>query len=360
MNNKTIDTQTEESQNQKHITTIMRINTSILLIYGVIFFGFTFTAMSYLPDFIDWYMTLSILLVGYEVCYLLSWVITFPLRLWTYKMCTNRGLMNQKFKDWVFDWVKLLGLNLIIIIPLLTIIVFTCYLLKNNIIIAITTFAILAFILKFIRNYLALWLVHGFYRLKDGEKYEYWKDITQKNNIKNYSIYIVPIEHKTKYANAIAVGIKNIGYIVCFDTLLNNLSKEQFASIMAHESAHIINNDFLKRLFFMLILLIAYIIYIKLIFLLDPILLLAVTVVFLGSIIFILRGTGKRTQKQEHKADEFAARILNNKEVIIDGLKYIHEINKYPTEHKKKGNFKYHPTLKERIEYIQNLDLEDS
>lgn len=356
--NETIETQTEEIENQKYITKIMRINTAVNLIFGTVFLVFIFTTFAFLPDFFDWYLTLGILLFGFEICYLFCWLITFPLRIWIYKISIKRELMNQTFNSWTLDWVKLLGLNMLIIIPCFSISVFSCYILKDNMIIALITLVLLLFIVKFLRNYLALYLIHGFYRLKEGDKYEYWKGITETNNIKNYPIYIVPIEHKTKYANAIAFGIKNTGYIICFDTLLNNLSKEQFASIMAHESAHIINNDILKRLSIMIIVLVVYITYIQLISMLDFIPLIAATIVFLGGIILLIRGTSKKTQKQEFNADAFAARILNNKQVIIEGLEYIHEINKYPKEHKKKGSFKYHPTLKERIEYIQSLDLD--
>ncbi|MGD9581265.1 MAG: M48 family metallopeptidase, partial [Vampirovibrionia bacterium] len=247
--------------------------------------------------------------------------------------------------------------NLIIIMPLFSLALLCFIIQKETIVIAVITLFILIFIINFLKSYLILVFVHGLYRLKEGEKYEYWKNITNTKSIKEFPIFVIPIESKTKYLNAIALGIGNIDWILCYDTLINNLTKEQFAAIMAHETAHILNNDILKRLLFIVLIIALYTIYTQLFFL-GSIYIILLTIFLVIVAIFGLKFITKRNQTQEFKADEFAAKLLKDKESVIESLTLIHEINQYPREHKKKGSFRYHPTLNERIENINNLIID--
>ena len=343
----------EDKENISFNKKIQNINLVIIIIYFALYYIlFSFTYL-FVTIETSWYVLFIVFYLTFFFAHTISWVLAIPFRIWMYKLCKKKELLTQDFYSWAFDWVKILFVTCLYTLPLLSLGAAIClHQINNNFIMAILTMVIFVFIIKIGSKYLTLWFIHGYYELKSGQNYEYWKNIANNNNIKTYPTFIIPIEHKVKWANAFAFGIKGYGFIYMSDMLLNNLNKEQFASIMAHETAHLENNDIIKRLFPLLILILFLSVIYVLIYTMENSLELItiIAAIFTISILFIFKYNLKKVHQQEFDADALAIKLLGNGTYMYEALDYLYEVNKMPKEEPKKRlhQSQFHPTLYER------------
>lgn len=334
---------------------------TVVFIVAIIFIVF-FIAASYFIYYSYYYelQKVSTLLAIYGIyicCYVAGWILSFPLRVFLYCIYKKRDLIKQSFLPWTIDWLKVLAINVLIIMPLVSLGAFLVFNSLNNLLMVLITIFVFAFVIRILKLVLIILLIHGYYRLNSGSKYEYWKNILQKEQLKEYPIFIITIENKFSLANAYAMGSKSFGLVYVTDILFNHLDEKQFASIMSHETAHLKNNDIIIRLVFIIIFIL---IYFGLFFSFDYLLMddLAMILSFMMIILIALFYVFTRTMyKQELRADDFSKLIMEDGKYLAESLEYLYKINKMPREHNKSklsNGFKIYPSLTERIDRLLN------
>lgn len=349
---------TENKENLKYYKTINKLNGSIIFVYSFIFMFTYFIAEGFVFSLTGLQKLLAIL-IFFEACYIAGWICVLPLRLWLYYICKKKGTLKQEFIPWLIDWGKVMAINSIFILPAISLAVFILFEYPVNPIITFISFFILFFILNTIRSYLIMFLVHGFYRLTEGVKYNHWKDIIVKNNITEYPIFVLKIADKANFANAFAIGFKNHGFIITSDMLLNDLTEDQFASILAHETGHLEYNDILKRLIGIGIVMLLFLMVINSFNTFET----RETLLFfviLGIItILLVVFTPRLIKKQETRADIYAKNLIGSGQYLYEALDYLYNVNHVPkvlTKKEQKQIYHHHPLLEERKKVL--LDLE--
>ncbi|MEW5818731.1 MAG: M48 family metalloprotease [Cyanobacteriota bacterium] len=348
----------QELENKKFFKRTHQLNTAIVFIFCFIFIFASTVVLGFMPDNISWYWLYLIIFATFTGSYITGWLVTFPLRIFMYKICTKHEVLTQEFKPWVIDWLKVFVVNIVFSMPLLSVAAIICFNQKNHIYLSIFNFAILFIIITIVKRYLMVWFIHGFYILKSGSYYDYWNSIINKQNIQNYPIFIIPIEAKAKWANAFAFGFKNFGFIYSTDVLLNNLDERQFSAILAHEAAHLEFNDVLFRFAFSFILLILWLVVFSNIDYIPENYNLAGFIVIVLFFILLVYSSLIMAKNQEARADKYSVKLLSSPYYLIESLDYLYDINKMPKDPKNHGKFKIHPTLAERkqamIDYYEN------
>lgn len=352
--------QQQEEANKKYYNKLLLIKKLIIAVYVIVLFVIIYITDFYLIPYNPWFNDLKLFTISSTCFFLISWSLSFPLRVIFYKICTKQGTLNQNFKSWVFDWIKNLITELIIYVPFfsisLTILYYCNYNRPDLFIPALIVFFILILIVSNLRKMIALCFIHGIFKLQNGEHYNYWKSITQKQNLKLFPIFVLKIKEKAKWANALAFGTKKFGFILTSDLLLEKLTEKDFSAILAHETGHLLNNDHPKR--FIPFLCIAFLgcIFFFLSEIINNTETFILLIALIASIITILISSTAYYQKQEYNADQFSKYIIGEGESLASALTYIYDINKIPKEPKKLfgKNVGCHPSLNDRIKNLLN------
>lgn len=322
---------------------------SVYIILGIV-------AMSFFPIMINFETSLieRFFLFGYltAAVYIVGFIGSFPFRMMIYRLYKKEDMLKQRFWPWATDWFILLGISLVWMVPFYTVAISLLYDLSK--IGMDATFAglfILMITFFFWRtgfNILSMVIIHGLYKLSSGEKYDYWSAIAKENKVKLYPVYILPIEEKGNWANALAFGSYSFGLILTSDQVMNKLTSPQFAAVMAHETAHLIKNHIPKRalICFVNLVLIASIFW-GLTYL-DS--LLFFTVCTIVAVFGFLFGAAWIFQQQEYYADSFSRQILLDGHPMAEALEYLAEANKMPKEQPNKiiKRLAFHPSIPER------------
>ncbi len=355
------DVEHQEKLNLKLYSEINSLNVVIAIIHFFFFWMLFLFASNYLEQNIIWYKALIIFLSAFLLLFIASWLFSLPFRIWIYKISKITGLLNQDFQSWLVDWLKVLFLNLIFMVPVLSLMALIVYLNLNkstfNLLASFFIVLLLFIPVKTIQRFLAMSIIHGFERLKDGTKYHYWKTLLKQNQLKEYPIFILQIEKKASWSNALAFGIKNLGIIYTSDKMVNDLTEEQFAAVMAHETAHLENNDILKRISFSL-LVIGFFLGMPLLFYLVPIqFFLFFTLLYLLIVLLLSFLSLLMVKHQEIKADIFSSKLLKSGKPLAEALDYLYTVNKIPKENRKNiitKHLKLYPDLNERKYILEN------
>lgn len=346
---------------------IYGLYTYVLFVYIFLFLILTQLILAFIPPDIHWIGCLLTFVCTYILFFAAAWIFSFPIRVLIYRACKKEGLLKQEFLPWVVDWLKVLLLNQVIMAPFLAVLSLVFFYQKDKgievFIITSFTLVIVYVVFKSAFNFVVTWFVHGLNILKEGDKYNYWKQLIETKNIKEYPIVIIPIETKANWANAYALGFKNFGVIYSFDVLLTNLSDKQFAAILAHETAHLENNDLFTRLITIILLgtlLLSNLFWpnfgVSDLFTGYYMLIITVLIIIILFIVMIYVTTAV-TKNQEYKADIYSRKVLDSGQYLSEALEYLYKVNKLPKETRKRGIFKYfdlHPPLKKRTERLLN------
>ncbi|EIT85797.1 M48 family peptidase [Fictibacillus macauensis ZFHKF-1] len=179
----------------------------------------------------------------------LSWLLTFPLRYYSYTVSKSYGISVQPFKGWMKDslidfWV-------------------------NYAIMAATVIVLYFFIRKFSKRWwLGAWLVsipftifmffiqpvvidplyNKFYPLKNEQLKEKILTLAKKADIPAHNVYEVNMSEKTNALNAYVNGIGSNLRIVLWDTTLDKLKDKEVLFVMAHEMGHYVMNHLYQNL----------------------------------------------------------------------------------------------------------------
>ncbi|MCL5071877.1 MAG: M48 family metalloprotease, partial [Actinobacteria bacterium] len=181
---------------------------------------------------------------------MILFLIVLPLQYYREFVLSHRfGLSNQTLSSWFIDILKERGLSLIInTVGLSTVYALIIYLPKHWWIAAASLFILFAIISSFISPVVIDPLFYKFSVLEDKQLTNEIIKITEKAGVNIGSILIADASKKTKKINAYFTGIGKTERIVIYDNLLNQYTKKEVLSIIAHEVGHWKNKHMIKNL----------------------------------------------------------------------------------------------------------------
>ena len=171
---------------------------------------------------------------------IILYIIMLPLQYWQGFVLGHRfGLSNQSLAAWFIDVLKDRAISLIINSGIMTLLYVLIIKLPKTWWIAAAAVLILFFILaSFIYPVVIDPLFYKFTPLKDEVLQKEINDMTDKAGIKIDKILVADASRKTNTVNAYFTGIGGTKRIVIYDNLLNNHSRGEVLSVIAHEIGH--------------------------------------------------------------------------------------------------------------------------
>lgn len=172
-----------------------------------------------------------------------SWVLTFPLRYYSFNVSKSYNISVQSFHSWMRDGLVDFWINWL----LTTMMVAVMYWLikkyeKRWWVYAWLLSVPFTLFLYFIQPVVIDPLYNKFYPLQDEVLKGKILDIAERADIPAENVYEVNMSEKTNALNAYVNGIGSNLRIVLWDTTLNKLSDNQVLFVMAHEIGHYVMN----------------------------------------------------------------------------------------------------------------------
>lgn len=225
------------------------------------------------------------------------------------------------------------------------------------------------FLINIIFPTLLLPLFYKFEKLSNDSLRKKIENIIKKTNSKFENIYVINASSRSSHTNAFFSGIGKTKKIVFYDTLINNHTEEEIASIFSHELGHYKKGHIVKSFF--LSSFIVFFIMFLLNFLKNSALInsfyacsMCINLPYVYTFIFISSFSplfeliaNSISRKFEFEADEYAVK-LTNKNSMIESLKKLSKTNlSNLNPHPLFSKFKYnHPPPIERIEAILKIN----
>ena len=227
---------------------IFKSVTTFLLIIAFVYFRFS----TGLENFLSNYFSNSyILFLVFVLVTGLAGIIFFsPLNYYKdYYLEHKYNLSNQTFGKWIFENFKGLVVSLVIGIPILLIFF---YVLNKFGELWWLPFAIVLFIISVILSRLVPVLILPiFYKISPIDDNDLKMRITriaEDAGIKVENVFKFNMSKNTKKANAAFTGLGKSKRILLGDTLLDNYSKDEIETVVAHELGHYKRKHIIKNL----------------------------------------------------------------------------------------------------------------
>lgn len=307
---------------------------------------------------------------------LASFIVMFPLSYLSFTISKSYNISTQTFPSWMKDklidfWVEF---------ALLFIIVSVLYALikkfKKRWWLAAWALSVpFSIFMMFIQPVLIDPLYNDFYPLKDKQLEGKILNIANKANIPADHVYEVDMSTKTNSLNAYVTGVGSNSRIVLWDTTLERLTDKEILFIMAHEMGHYVEKHiYIGMAGYLLLTLIGLWITAKLmekwisrrgeewriekitnISSLPTFLLITSILLFAASPV-----TNKVSRYQEARADTYAIKMTEDKEAGIQTFQSLTKAGLSQVNPPLLVKiFRYgHPTMLERIQAIEEYDLE--
>lgn len=199
--------------------------------------------------------------------------------------------------------------------------------------------------------------------LEDGELKDKITSLMDSVGFKSSGIFVVDASKRDNRLNAYFAGLGNTKRVVLFDTLIQKLSVDELVSVLGHELGHFKNNDIIKSIFTVGIVLfcIFFVIgnipsdlYLGLGLEKAPYSIITISILISAIISFVAMPIiSYRSRQNEYEADKFGSNI-GSKESLASGLiKLVNENLSFPKSHPLYIFFYYsHPPLVERLKEL--------
>lgn len=301
-----------------------------------------------------------------------TYVFFFPLRYLSYSLSTHYGITVQSFSSWMKDglidfWVDWFGLFAVVSV--------VYWLMKKSekrwwLHAWYLTIPFVLF-LMFVQPVIIDPLYNDFTTLQNKNLEEKILALANIADIPAEHVYEVNMSEKTNSLNAYVTGIGSNSRIVLWDTTLSRLSEDEILFIMAHEMAHYVEKHIYFGIFgYLLFALFAFYMISKLFNLITSkyraelkitsqnsfssfplIMLLLSLLLFIASPM-----TNAVSRYQEMRADIYAIELTKD---VDAGVSTFHELTRAGLSQVNPPLlvkwFRYgHPTMKERIEMVEN------
>jgi len=171
---------------------------------------------------------------------IILFLIILPLQYYREFVIDHRfALSNQTLPSWFIDILKDRAISLIInTLGLSTIYTLIIYLPKHWWIAAAAIFILFIIIASFISPVIIDPLFYKFSILEDKQLTNEIINVTEKAGVSIGSILVADASKKTNRVNAYFTGVGKTKRIVIYDNLLNQYTKKEVLSVIAHEVGH--------------------------------------------------------------------------------------------------------------------------
>lgn len=297
--------------------------------------------------------------------YILIQLILLPLAYYRGYIIEHRfGLSNQTLAVWFSDYLKENGISILISsLGMTGIYALMVYIPKYWWIISSAVLAIFIVVITYLYPILIDPLFYKFEKLKDTNFQEQIINITGKADIEVKEVLVADASRKTNKANAYFTGIGGSKRIVVFDNLINNFSRKETLSVIAHEIGHWYNWHIFKSIIIGIIsgtaglfLINAVFTYSNMVGDFKSILIIILLISIISFLSLPLQNAVSRTF--ERQADNFAMKATENPDAQIQLMLKLAESNlSNVSPHWYIKYFLYsHPPIMERIEAAKNFD----
>jgi len=340
---------------------------------------FIFGILNYYNDYLH-NLNLSFILTGLIFMMVLTYtktLLNLPLNFYRVFILEKRfGFNNMTLKLWFFDLIKgfvvssiLLSVMIVGAFWLIQTLPHIWWLPVWGFFVAFTVFVI------YISPYVLEPLFNKFTPIEDKELESEIKSVLEKGGINIQGVYRMDASKRTNHSNAYFTGIWRVKRIVLFDTLLQQLNKEEIIAVLAHEAGHCKKRHVFKNIaiFESLTAIGAFIAYLVLesswltrvfgltqdTFFAKFILLSFVATIVLWGMPLFFNSISRHFEKQ---ADKFVVKILGSGEALAaamvklsaENLSNIHPQRLY-------AKFNYsHPPLLQRIRYLKRFQAAEA
>lgn len=341
---------------------------SFLLILYFVVSGLSIQLENYLAQYIT---NDYILFIAFVSCVgLAAGIIFFPFDYYKdFHLEHKYNLSNQTFLKWIYEDLKGVAVSLLIGTPILLLFF---YALRSFGEIWWLPFAIILFLFSVVlARIVPIFILPIFYKispLEDDELKKKIYDLGKDAGLKVTEVFTFNMSKNTKKANAAFTGIGKSKRVLLGDTLLENYSKDEIETVLAHEFGHYKRNHIIKNLIigtvssFLTLFLIAQLYSWSVEFFgfvsvqrIAAIPLLSIWGMLIGLVLTPISNIISR--KFEYEADEYAVKVTNKPEAFINTLTKLTDQNMGDKDpHPWVEWFTYsHPSIKNRISYINNL-----
>lgn len=358
----------KEYNRVKIITGIARSVTGFLLLFLFVLLGYSSKLEQYISGIVqNPYLNLIVftLAVGFGGA-----IIFAPVKYYSEFFLEHKyDLSNQTFFDWLRENVKAMLVGLVIGIPLL---LAFYYLLLHTGNLWWLYFAILLFFFSVVlAQILPVVILPLFYKVEPVENEtlkERITNIAEGGGLKVKNIYKFDMSKETKKANAAFTGLGKTKRIILGDTLLENFTDDEIATVVAHEvghykKKHILKNILLSTAFSFITLYLISLFYkltlplfgFKEMTQIDALPLLVLWGMVIGLILTPV--TNKISRSFEYQADEYAVEVTGNGELFANALLKLNKQNLGDESPNPLVEcfFYSHPSIKKRIEFIKSV-----
>jgi STE24 endopeptidase len=222
---------------------------SFILILLFVWLGYSKEVEIYLSNY---FSNPYVLFIAYLfVISFVGSILSFPVSYYSgFYLEHKYNLSNQTFGKWILEGLKGLLVSLIIGIPIL----FAFYFFLNYFgTIWWLPFAILMFFISVVLSQIFPIIIFPiFYKITpiDNEDLkERIKHLASNAKLKVENVYKFNMSKNTKKANAAFTGLGKTKRIILGDTLLDNYSKDEIETVIAHELGHFKKKHIVKNIF---------------------------------------------------------------------------------------------------------------
>ena len=342
--------------------------TSFLLILYFVLSGLSRILIGYLGQYSSNNYVLFLLFAG--VSGIAAGILFFPINYYTGFYLEHRySLSNQSFLAWIWEDVKGVLVSLVIGIPVMLLFYYSLNRFGGD---WWLPFAIIMFLISvLLARVVPVFILPLFYKitpLEDVDLKERIKLMAGEAGIKVENVYKFDMSKNTKKANAAFTGIGKSKRILLGDTLLDNYTKEEIETVIAHELGHYKKKHIIKNIMigtissFVTLFLIAFI-YEKSIDWFEftartdiaALPLLSLWGMIIGLVLTPVSNIISR--KYEFEADEYSVTTTGKPDEFINTLEKLNEQNLGDNEPNPfvEWFFYSHPSVKNRIGAINRL-----
>ena len=354
--------------NIKLLIGILKAVTGFILLFLFVWLGYSIKLQIYLSGLSDnqYLQFLGFVLVtGFAAS-----IIFAPLNFYTgFYLEHKYNLSNQTFGKWILENFKGLLVSIVIGVPVLLIFYFV---INQYGTLWWLPFAIVLFFLSVVLSQIfpiiIMPIFHKITPIDNPELKEKIQSLAKDAGLKVENVYKFDMSKNTKKANAAFTGLGKTKRIILGDTLLDNFSTDEIASVIAHELGHYKKKHIIKNIFigtvtsFLTLYLIALLYNISLrwfgfnsIAEIAALPLLALWSMLIGVITTPLGNIVSR--KFEYEADEYAVKETGSPEIFVNTLEKLTDQNLGDKEPNAfvEWFFYSHPSVKNRIEAIRKI-----
>ncbi|MEW6507267.1 MAG: M48 family metallopeptidase [Bacteroidota bacterium] len=339
-----------------------------ILIFLFVLFDFSLQLENYVRTFLT---NDYLVLIAYVITIgLISSLLFFPVNYYVEFYLEHKyNLSNQTFWKWIIEDTKEAIVGLVIGLPILVIFYYVLNTFKDN---WWLPFSIILFLISvFLAKILPVIILPIFYKITlidDEELKNRIIELSKDAGLSVKNVFKFNMSKNTKKANAAFTGLGKSKRILLGDTLIENYSRDEIETVIAHELGHYKKKHIIKNIIISTVtsFVTFYLISILYSFSLPffdfdsitrisalPLLALWGTIISL----IITPVSNFISRKFEYEADRYAVESTSKKEAFINTLDKLTDQNLGDREpHPFIEWFFYsHPSIKKRIEAIRNI-----